>query len=228
MIYSNLEVNMILVKNLYLKYIREYFALYDINLSIEDGEKVALVGEEHSGKTSLLRILAKLERPSKGEVYIKDIPIKKLNFKFDISAGYLPASPVFFEKKTVYENFKYILKYQKLNEADLENKINDALINFNIEVLKDKQVKELTLYEKYLISIVRLSFRSLDLVMIDNIFDALNDEEKEKIVALIKEQFSDKKITLIVATTSEKIAKELANRNIYFSNGSIVTKEEKA
>lgn len=64
--------------------------------------------------------------------------------------------------------------------------------------------------------------------MIDNIFDALNDEEKEKIVALIKEQFSDKKITLIVATTSEKIAKELANRNIYFSNGSIVTKEEKA
>ena len=217
---------MILVKNLYLKYIREYFALYDISLEIEDGEKVALVGEEHSGKTSLLRILAKLEKPSKGEVYIKDIPLKKVNFKYDVSAGYLPASPVFFDKKTVYENFKYILKYQKLNEADIENKINDALINFNIETLKDTKIKELTLFEKYLISIARLSFRNLELVMIDNIFDGLNEEEKGKIVAIIKEKFSDKKITLIVATTDEKIAKELANRNIYFSNGSIITEKD--
>ncbi len=217
---------MILVKNLYLKYIREYFALYDISLEIEDGEKVALVGEEHSGKTSLLRILAKLEKPSKGEVYIKDIPLKKVNFKYDVSAGYLPASPVFFDKKTVYENFKYILKYQKLNEADIENKINDALINFNIETLKDTKIKELTLFEKYLISIARLSFRNLELVMIDNIFDGLNEEEKGKIVAIIKEKFSDKKTTLIVATTDEKIAKELANRNIYFSNGSIITEKD--
>ena len=217
---------MILVKNLYLKYIREYFALYDISLEIEDGEKVALVGEEHSGKTSLLRILAKLEKPSKGEVYIKDIPLKKVNFKYDVSAGYLPASPVFFDKKTVYENFKYILKYQKLNEADIENKINDALINFNIETLKDTKIKELTLFEKYLISIARLSFRNLELVMIDNIFDGLNQEEKGKIVAIIKEKFRDKKTTLIVATTDEKIAKELANRNIYFSNGSIITEKD--
>lgn len=217
---------MILVKNLYLKYIREYFALYDISLEIEDGEKIALVGEEHSGKTSLLRILAKLEKPSKGEVYIKDIPLKKVNFKYDVSAGYLPASPVFFDKKTVYENFKYILKYQKLNEADIENKINDALINFNIETLKDTKIKELTLFEKYLISIARLSFRNLELVMIDNIFDGLNEEEKGKIVAIIKEKFSDKKTTLIVATTDEKIAKELANRSIYFSNGSIITEKD--
>lgn len=217
---------MILVKNLYLKYIREYFALYDISLSIEDGEKVALVGEEHSGKTSLLRILAKLEKPSKGEVYIKDIPIKKINFRYDVSAGYLPASPVFFEKKTVYENFKYILKYQKLSEADLENKINDILIDFNIEKLKDSKVKELTLFEKYLVSIARLCFRNLDLVLIDNIFDNLNDKERNSIVELIKERFLNKKTTLVVATTSEKIAKTLANRNIYFSNGSIVDKLE--
>ena len=39
-----------------------------------------MVGEDESGKTSLLRILAKLEKPSKGNVYIKDIPLKKLNY----------------------------------------------------------------------------------------------------------------------------------------------------
>ena len=213
---------MILVKNLYLKYIREYFALYDITMEVADGEKVALIGEEYSGKTSLLRILAKLEKPTKGEVYIKDIPLKRLNYSYDVSAGYIPASPVFFEKKTVYENFKHILKLQKLTEAEIENKINDALINFNIERLKETKVKELTLYEKYLVSIVRLSFRTLELVLIDNIFDNLSEDDREKILTLISERFLDKKITMVVATTDEKIAKRLACRKIYFSNGSIV------
>lgn len=213
---------MILIKNLYLKFIREYFALYDISLNIEDGEKVAFIGEEHSGKTTLLRILAKLEKPSKGEIYIRDIPLKKLNYNYDISAGYLPASPVFFEKKSVYENFKYILKLQKLNPADIENKINEALINFNIEILKETKVKELTLFQKYFISIVRLSFRNLELVMIDNIFDNINPEECEILIGLIKELFCNKKTTLLIATTKEEIAKKLTSKRIYFSNGSVV------
>ena len=75
---------------------------------------------------------------------------------------------------------------------------------------------------KYLISIVRLSFRNLDLLMIDNIFDNLTDEENEKIISIIKDKFYDKKLTLLVATTSQKIAEQLSTRIIHFSNGSIV------
>ena len=85
---------MIEIKKLYLKYIREYYALYDINLKIEHGESVGLIGEEGSGKTTLLRVLAKLEKFDKGEVYIKDINVKKINFKDDISLGYISTKPV--------------------------------------------------------------------------------------------------------------------------------------
>ena len=86
---------MIEIKNLYLKYIREYYALYDINIKIQKGESVALVGNEGSGKTTLLRVLAKLEKFDKGEVYIKDISLKKLDFRTDISLGYISYAPVF-------------------------------------------------------------------------------------------------------------------------------------
>lgn len=212
---------MLQVKNLYLKYTREYFALYDINLSVDPGESVALIGEEESGKTSLLRVIAKLEKPSKGNVYIKEIPLKKLNYKTDISAGYLPATPVFLEKKTVYENFKYILKERGLSESEIESKINKVLIEYSIEKLKDQKISQLTLEERYVLSLIRLSFRELELLMVDNIFDRISPATQEVVINMIK-KLKGKNTTLIVATTSQEIANKLCKRFVYFKNGSIV------
>lgn len=212
---------MVEVKNLFLKYTREYYALYDINLNIEDGEAVAFVGEDESGKTSLLRVLAKLEKATKGEVYIRDIPLEKVNFRTDLQAGYVPATPVFLEKKSVYENFKYILKGWGLTESEIEYKINNVIIEFAIEKIKDTKIKDLSLEEKYVLSLIRLSLRELDLLMVDNIFDKLSEATMEVVVDLIK-KLKTKKTTLIVATTKPEIAQKFAKKMIYFKNGSIV------
>lgn len=217
---------MIRIKNLFLRYTREFYALYDININIASGESVAFVGEDESGKTSLLRILAKLEKLTKGEVYIKDIPLEKLNYKTDINAGYVPATPVFLEKKSVYENFRYILKGWELTEKEIENKINNTIIEYSLEKIKDTKLKDLTLEEKYVLSLIRLSLRdNLELLMIDNIFDRLNEPTKEVVFNLIK-QLKTKKTTLIVATTKEDIANALCKRKIYFKYGSVVDKLE--
>lgn len=213
---------MILINNLYLKYVREYYALYDINLKIKQGESVALIGENESGKTTLLRVLAKLEKFNKGEVYIKDIPLKKVNYATDIGVGYLPASPVFYENKTVYKNFKAILKLQKLKKSVIENKINEMLIEFNLEGLKEIKIKDLSLYEKYLVSIARICFRELDLVLVDGILDNVSNEEKEHLVEIMLKKFINKTTTFILATQDEAVAKKLCKRRLYFEFGSIV------
>lgn len=212
---------MLRVKNLYLRYTREFYALYNINMEIADNERVAFVGEDESGKTSLLRIFSKLEKLTKGEVFIKDIPLEKLDYKTDLSAGYVPASPVFIEKKTVYENFKYILKGWGYSDNEIESKINNAIITYSLEKIKDTKMKDLSLEEKYVLSLIRLSFRELDLLMVDNIFDKLNETTFEVVMRLIKE-LTSKKTTLIVATTKENIADMLCKRKLYFKYGSIV------
>ena len=214
---------MIRVNNLYLRYTREFYALFNINMEIEDGESVAFVGEDESGKTSLLRIFAKLEKLTKGEIYIKDIPIEKVNYKEDLSAGYVPSKPVFFEKKSVYENLKYILKVWSYSENEIESKINDAIIEYSLEKIKDTKVKDLTLDEKYILSLIRLTFRELDLLMVDNIFDKMNETVFEVASKLIK-SLQKKNTTLIVATTKESVANMFCKRKIYFKAGSIVDK----
>lgn len=212
---------MIEVKNLFLKFTREFYALYDVNMKIEDGESVAFIGEDESGKTSLLRIFAKLEKMTKGEVYIKEIPLEKLNYRTDISAGYIPSTPVFLEKKTVYENFKYILKAWGLSDSEIENKINEVIIEYAIEKIKDRKIKELSLEEKYVLSFIRLSMReNLDLLMVDNIFDRLSETTMDVVCDLIK-KIKNKKTTLIIATTKVDVAQKLCKKFYYFKNGSV-------
>ena len=212
---------MILVKNLFLKFTREYYALYDVNMDIADGESVAFVGEDESGKTSLLRIFAKLEKMTKGEVFIKDIPLEKLDYHTDINAGYVPSTPVFLEKKTVYENFKYILKTWGFSGAELENKINNVIIDYSLEKIKDRRIKELSLEEKYVLSFIRLTLRGeLDLLMVDNIFDRLNEATMEVVCNMIK-KLKTKKTTLIIATTKKEVAQKFCKKTYYFKNGSV-------
>lgn len=218
---------MLSIKHLYHKYTREFYALSDINLEVADGERVALVGADDSGKTSLLRIIAKLEKPSKGEVYLKDRPLKKVNFFSDISAGYVPATPVFIENRTVYENLKYILSERKISPAEIESKINDAIIEFSLEKIKDEKVSNLTVEEKYILSLIRLTFRKLDFLMVDNIFEHLSEFYIE-IIEEILNKLVTPNTTLILATTDEKIAERFCKRKVYFKSGEIVTPAEYA
>ncbi len=216
---------MLSIKHLYHKYTREFYALYDINLEIADGERVAFVGADNSGKTSLLRLIAKLEKISKGEIYLKDRPLNKVNFRSDISAGYVPASPVFMENKTVYENFKYVLAERKVPQMDIESKINAAVIDFSLEKIKDEKICNLSNEEKYILSLIRLSFRHLDFLMIDNIFENLTEFYIE-VIEEILEKIVSPTTTLIVATTDEKIADRFCKRKIYFKNGSLVSAQD--
>lgn len=213
---------MIEIKNLYLKYIREYYALYDINLTVNDGDCVAFIGNEQSGRTTLLRVIAGLEKFESGEVYINQRDIKRIDFKCDVSLGYLPVVPVFLENKTVYENLKYVLAQRKLPKTEIEEKINSALINFNLEKYKNIKVKDLDIYEKYIVSFVRLTLRNLDYLLVDNVFEKLSIEEASALIQLINDYFISKKVTTIVVAPNYDLVKSICKRCVNFNYGSIV------
>lgn len=212
---------MIEVKNLYLKYIREYFALYNINLKINKGEHVAFIGDAHSGRTTLLRVIAGLEKFDSGEVFLNDREVRQIDFKDDINLGYIPELPVFFENKTVYDNLKYVLTERGFDKAEIENKINQTLIDYKIEKYRNIKIKDMDLYEKYLLSFIRLSMRELDILLVDNIFEKLSAEEASAFVNLISDVFANKNTTIVVVCDNYDLVKDLCPRHIKFVSGSI-------
>lgn len=212
---------MLSIKNLNLKYTKEFYALEDVTLDVEEGESVALIGEQNSGKTTLLRVLAKLEDFDSGEVYINHIPLKKVDFKTDLSVGYVPYCPVFLENKTVYENFRYILGKKGFKPAEAEKLINNAIIEYSIEKIIDEKVKNIRKEDKYILSLIRLSFRKLDLLLVDNIFDEISDVYIDAILSLIK-KLKENDTTLVLACTRPEIAEKICKRRLFFEHGKIV------
>lgn len=215
---------MISFVNVFVKYTKEFYALSNINLKAEKGEVVALLGPKDSGKTCFLRLLAGLEKQDKGEIYVKDIPIEKIDYQSDISMGYIPYKANFFDKKSVYDNLKYVLEIRKTDKGVLEETINKAIIDFRLESIADEKVYKLSLFQKYLVSIARLSFRKLDIVLIDNIFEELSVQENKELLKLFKKYFVNKNTLVLVATSDEKIAKSIATRVVNLEYG-VITKE---
>ncbi len=216
---------MISLVNVFVKYTKEFYALSNINLSASRGEVVALVGPKDSGKTCLIRVLAGLEKVEKGEVYIKDIPINKIDYKTDIAMGYIPYKAYFFDKKTVYDNLKYVLDIRKQDKSIIAEKINEATIDFRLEQIINQKIYKLSLFQKYLVSIARLSFRKLDFVLIDNIFEELSLEENIELFNLIKKYFINKNTLVLFATSEEKIARVVASKIYFINNGAIINEE---
>ncbi len=212
---------MLSIRDLNLKFTKEFNALDDISLDVQAGESVAFIGEESSGKTTLLRVIAKLEDFDSGEIYINNIPIEKIDFKLDISVGYVPYCPVFIENKTVYENFKYILNKKGVKPAEAERIINDAIIEYSIEKIRDEKVKNIRKEDKYILSLIRLTFRPLDLLLVDNIFDEISDVYIDAILSLIK-KIKTSKTTLILACTRPEIAEKICKRKIFFEHGKVI------
>jgi multiple sugar transport system ATP-binding protein len=213
---------MICISNATLKYTKEFCAINNISLDIAKGEIVALCGPKDSGKSCLIRMCAGLEKLTSGEIYIKDIPVSKLDTENDISMGYIPWKGSFFENKTVYENFLYVLKVRKVPKQDWENIINKLLIDYKIEKLKDVKVKDLSMYDRYYVSLARLGYRKIELLLIDNIFEELDEKECKNLLNLIKKDYSKQGTTILYATSDEKLAESISTKIVKLNDGVIV------
>ena len=214
---------MIDIKNLCLSFTKEYDALHNITLSIADGEKVAFVGDSDSGKTMLLRTIAGLEKFESGEVFVKNINIKRIDFKSDLSVAFVPKSCLLFENKTVRENLEYVLKIRNMDMATTNFKVLTALKNYDIEHIQNLKVKELSNFQKKLVQLARISVRRVDLFLIDDIFEDITDEETKILISKINSILQDNpESTFVFAFKNIDYAEMFGLRIVKLKYGCIV------
>ena len=219
--YSVREVErMIVLKNVVLAYSKDYNALMNVNLTVAEGERVAIVGSEGAGKTALLRTIAGLEILKSGEVYIHDIPSKKVDFANDVNLGYVTEAPVFFERKTVFDNLAWVLKNRKVPKREWETQVRAVLDEFELSYLTDLKVCTLSKLERRQVQIARLALRPIDILLCDDIFadpDAEIVKQTKKCLKILIDK-EPKNKTIVFSAENEQSVGDFVSK-IYYLNG---------
>ena len=203
---------------------RKNLILHDINLTIERGEFVYLIGKTGSGKSSLLKIL------------YGDLPLKKgsgMAVDFDLATLKEAEIPYLRRKigvvfqdfkllpdRTVFGNLEFVLRATGWQDAHkIETRINSVLTKVKMQTKVQKHPHELSGGEQQRVAIARALLNDPDLILADEPTGNLDDANEEVVVELFRKLHSEG-TTLIVVTHDIEVA-EVAQRMIVLRNGKI-------
>lgn len=204
------------IKNLCFAYIKKPLCLNGVNISVNSGEKVQVVGGEGMGKTTLLRILAGLETQYVGSIKIGNVDINLIPQK-DRRLSYLPSEPVLFENKTLRYNLDYLFNVEErapLTDEEVKKIFNR--FSFNVDLYE--KVKKLSITQKKIFAIIRSYIKNPEIVLIDDQSFLETNENLEKIKNAILLLVNDKNAskTAILASNDKNMLIE-CNKYLYLS-----------
>ena len=222
---------MIRLKNIFKYYSNKFlktYVLQDIDLDVQQGEFLTIMGPSGSGKSTLLHIIGMLDEPNDGEYHFLDQPVHKLTEKQRSELhknyiGFVFQSYHLIDELTVYENLETPLLYQKVKAAERKSMIADILDRFQVVAKKDLFPSQLSGGQQQLVGIARAVIVSPKLILADEPTGNLNSAQGEEIMTLFK-KLNSEGTTIIQVTHSEKNA-SYGNRTIHLMDGRIAREE---
>lgn len=204
--------------------LKKVWLLNQINLEIQEGEFVTIMGPSGAGKTTLLNILGMLETSSGGEYYFYDEAIHRLNERrrneiHKEYMGFVFQAYHLIDDLTVYENIETPLLYRNVKSKDRKSIVADVLDRFNIVAKKDLFPDQLSGGQQQLVGVARAIIHKPRLLLADEPTGNLHSKQGEQIMDLFKE-LNDQGVTIVQVTHSEKNA-EYGTRIIELVDGNI-------
>jgi ABC-type lipoprotein export system ATPase subunit len=186
------------------------FLLKDINLQINTGEFVSIMGPSGSGKSTLLHIIGMLDDANEGEYFFNSEPVHKLKEKqrsllYKQHIGFVFQAYHLIDELTVYENIETPLIYQNVKTSERKAMVADILDRFQMVGKKDLFPTQLSGGQQQLVGIARALIAKPQLLLADEPTGNLNSKQGEEIMDLFK-QLNKEGVTIIQVTHSEKNA----------------------
>lgn len=217
---------MIKVENLDYKYKSGENVLENINLEIQEGEIVSIIGKNGSGKSTLLSLIAGLYKPTKGAIFVDDINTSSkkdaINLRKKIGIVFQnPDNQILFP--SVYDDIEFALNNLKIDNK--KERIEKALDIVNMKEFMHKDSYELSLGQKQRINIASVLAIAPKYLLMDEPTTMIDSYEKEKIYNCFKKLKSDGYTIIFVTNNINEIL--LSDRIIIIENKQIKKTFEK-
>jgi len=207
------------MKNIYKRY-GDFLASDNVSFGIEKGKLVALLGPSGSGKTTLLRMIAGLENPNSGDIFIdgkrvNDIPASKRGI------GFVFQNYALFRYMTVFDNVAFGLELQKMPKKQIKERVKELLELTGLSGMEKRYPNQLSGGQRQRVAFARALAPNPQVLLLDEPFAAIDAKVRTELRSWLKEMVEKLGITSIFVTHDQDEAVEVADEIIITNHGTI-------
>ena len=203
-------------------------ALHKINLTIEKGDIVGIIGFSGAGKSTLIRTVNLLEKPDEGQIIINGKDFTKLNSK-QLASERKKIGMIFqhfnlLSSRTVFENIALPLELDNVQKDKIREKVNELLKIVGLEDKANDYPKSLSGGQKQRVAIARALASDPYLLLCDEATSALDPATTQSILELLRDINHRLGITILLITHEMEVIKTVCNQVAVIDKGQLVTK----
>jgi sulfate transport system ATP-binding protein len=210
----------ILIENISKRF-EQFNALNQVNLEIKNGSLVALLGPSGSGKSTLLRVLAGLENPDAGRIWLNgqdttQVPLQKREI------GFVFQNYALFPHLTVSQNIAFGLEIRDINSSRKTQRVQELLQLMQLEKFADRYPNQLSGGQRQRVALARALAVEPKVLLLDEPFAALDAKIRKQLRNWLRNLHQHISVTTVFVTHDHVEAFELAHEIVVLENGNIV------
>lgn len=201
----------------------DFKASNNVSFGIEQGKLIGLLGPSGSGKTTILRMIAGLEEPDSGDIFIdgvrvNDIPASKRGI------GFVFQSYALFRYMSVFDNIAFGLEVQKKSKKEIKEKVDELIKLIGLEGLGKRYPSQLSGGQRQRVAFARALAPNPQLLLLDEPFAAIDAKVRQELRTWLRDMINKVGVTSIFVTHDQDEAIEVADEIIITNHGNIEQK----
>ena len=224
-------MELIRIKDVSKQYRNGVTAIYDLNLKIKKGDFVFIIGGTGSGKSTLIKMLYREEKTTKGEIIVGGLNVAKLRngrvYKLRRKLGIVFQDYRLLPKSTVYENVAFALEVIGAKKEEINQKVLRALELVGLKGKVRNYPDQLSGGEQQRVAIARAIVNEPKLLLCDEPTGNLDPEMSMEIMKVLEEINQTLGTTIVMATHDKDIVNKMNRRVVILKEGRLVKDVEK-
>ena len=189
----------------------ELVAVEDVCLTVPRGEFFAVLGPNAAGKTTTLKILAGLMKPSSGRARVGGFDVLEQPLEARRRMAFVPDFPFLYEKLTPIEFFRFTAQLFHMPEARVQENLRELIKRFNLEVFAQKPIESLSHGTRQRVAIVSALLHDPEAFIIDEPMVGLDPQHARVVKDILKER-AQSGMAVLLSTHQLSVAEEMADR----------------
>lgn len=190
----------------------------DLNLKVEEGEFLTLLGSSGCGKTTTLRMIAGFEEPSSGSIRVEGESIEEKE-PFERNVNTVFQSYALFPHKTIYDNIAYGLKMKKVPKQEIKQRVTEMMELVQLEGFERRYPSQLSGGQKQRVAIARALINRPRVLLLDEPLGALDLKLRKQMQLELKRLQKKLNITFIYVTHDQEEALTMSDRIAIMHDG---------